>query len=650
MKERLSRGQLLFGALGAAGAAAVILAMLTVSGALFLRAYGLDPRAARPTTVPAYWRAYGKSAPPRLRAAMAFFLLLPWLASAGLVWLAVSERRRRPLHGDARFAGRAEIRRAGLLGSAADPRSILIGKWRGEFLAFAGSQFALLAAPTRSGKGVGVVIPNCLHYGESLVVLDIKEENFDLTSRYRRDVLGEEVYLFAPFDPEGRTHQWNPLSYVSKDPADRIGDLDSIAASLFSTSSEKERFWSENAKDLFRGLALFVLETPGIPHTMGEILRQASGCGRPLKDHVEEEAKRAAEAGRPYSRACLDSLNRVLQNGENTLTSILSTFNVPMLAFQNPRVDAATSSDTPGFDLREVRRRRMTVYLGISPDRLSQARVIVNLFFEQLLNLNTRRLPAQDPELRYQCLLILDEFTSIGRIPMIAQAVAYMAGYNMRLLTVIQNKSQLESVYGRAQAVTLMANHALQVIYAPSPVVMDDAREYSEMLGYSTVPARSRTRSLGSLKGSRSESVSEQRRALMLPQEMRELGTRREIVACENTRPVLAQKIRYYEEPLFKARLLGSIRSDIPRLAPRRDPPPAPKEPPPRPQESPGGKAAARTARAFCEGLRAKDKEMEQALSDTAFSYFEVLRGRTPADSGPRPAQSAGAAPENQTP
>ena len=561
---RQSARVLLLGA--AAGTSAILgaAALLTASGALFLKLFSLDPLLARPWTLLSYWEAYAGGS-VKLRAAILVCGVLPWAVAGGMLYAALREKER-PLHGDARFATRAEVRRSGVLFSRIPPQAILVGRLGSEFLALTGSRFALLAAPTRSGKGVGVVIPNCLAFSDSLVVLDIKEENFDLTSRCRKEILGNDVFLFSPFAADGRTHRWNPLDAVSPDPVERIGDIDAIAASLYSGFSEKDRFWSESAKDLFRGLALLVLETEGIPHTMGEILRKASGEGKSLKDRVKELTDEAAAIGRPFTRACRDSLARVLSTSENTFTSILATFNVPMQAFQNPRVDAATSATSPGLDLAAVRRRPITVYLGVPPDRLGQARVIVNLFFDQLISRNTRALPSQDPALRYQCLLLMDEFTAAGRIPMIAQAVSYMAGYGLRLLTIIQNKSQLEDVYGRAQSVTLRANHAMSVIFAPSPAVIEDAREASELLGYATVKGRSRSRPLGVLGKSGSESVSEQRRALLLPQELRELGADREVIALENAKPVLARKIRYYEDPVLKARLLGSIRDELPRI------------------------------------------------------------------------------------
>lgn len=530
------------------GIAIVIIGIPWASGVTFLHVNGADPALAGPFSIIEYWKLYAHSSEKFVRVSVQLCAIGPWALLAGFIGWAVIAKQNRPLHGAARFANTAEIRKAGLL----DPKggldkTILVGKKNGRYLTYGGYQFVILAAPTRSGKGVGIVVPNCLNYSDSLVVLDIKGENFDITSGFRAKH-GQKVYLFAPFDEAGVTHRYNPLEYISDDPAQRLGDIDAIGTALYSGGNQNDKFWSENAKDLFRGLCLFVLERKDLPKTFGEILRQASGKGKPLKEYIFEELKKAQDTGHPFSNACIDCLNRVLSNSENTLAGIVATFGTPLLIFQNPRVDLATSAND--FDLREVRRELMSIYFKMPPNKLKEGSVLVNLFFDQLLNLNTRVLPSQDKTLKHQCLVLLDEMTSIGKVAMIAQAVSYMAGYNMRLLTIIQNKSQLEDVYGKAGALTLLSNHALMVMYAPSPTVQSDAQEYSEMLGYETVKSRSRTSSMQSS----STSTSDQRRALMLPQEIRELGQTREIVSLENCKPILCDKIRYYEDPAFTCR------------------------------------------------------------------------------------------------
>lgn len=507
-----------------------------------------------------YWSAYHNTPNKSLRFTLLISIAIVPFAYAFIGFVALLNKNKRALHGAARFATLKEARNIGLVDPKEVDKTILVGKFKGNYLSFGGYQFVMLAAPTRSGKGVGVVIPNCLNYSDSLVVLDIKFENYNITSGFRAEH-GQEVYLFAPFgrfnenEPiekqKFKTHRWNPLDYVSTDPAARIQDIDAIATAIYTAKDEKDQFWNDQAKEMFRALCLMVLETKGIQHTLGEILRQSSGKGKPLQEHIKDMINKAVAEGHPYSDACTNALNRVINTSDNTFNNILSTFNSKLLIFANPRVDAATSASD--FDLRQVRRKRMTIYLGISPADLGIASFIVNLFFNQLLNLNTRTLPEDDPSLKYQCLLIMDEFTSIGRVDMMQKSISYQAGYNMRVLTIIQNKSQLEDVYGKSGALTLMSNHALMIMYAPSPVVQSDANEYSEMLGYQTVKSMSKSRQHGRAL-SNSESVSDQKRALMMPQEIKELGRWKEIVSLENCKPIYCDKIKYFEDPSFTSR------------------------------------------------------------------------------------------------
>lgn len=439
--------------------------------------------------------------------------------------------------------------------------TLVVGRWRGRYLRFAGQQFALLAAPARSGKGVGIVIPNLLSYSDSVVVLDIKQENFRLTAGFRR-AHGQAVYLFNPFAEDGRTHRYNPLSVIA-DGMFRVGDILAIGYVLYPAGGHDE-FWKDQARNLLLGLVLLLWDlrearragasgVPDYPITMGEVLRQSSGNGLPVKTYLN----RMLIQYRQYlSRACIDALNRFLTNDDKVLASILATFNAPLTIWANPIVDAATSAND--FDLRDVRRRKMSVYLGVTPDHLSEAAILMNLMFSQLVNLNTKELAEDNPALKYQCLLLLDEMTAIGKIQIIARAVAYMAGYNLRLLSIVQSDSQLESVYGRADARTIVTNHAMQILFAPRE--QKDANAYSEMLGTRTERSRSTSRSNGMFgaRGGASESFSDQRRALMLPQEIKELARDKEIILLENTKPILADRICYWRDRAFTSRVMDA--------------------------------------------------------------------------------------------
>lgn len=474
-----------------------------------------------------------------------------WL---GLLLLAFKSRPK-ALHGDARFATGGDLSEKGMFKS--EKNGIVVGKFGGKLLRLSGQQFVILAAPTRSGKGVGIVIPNLLDYQESLVVLDIKQENFDLTSGWRASV-GHEIYLFNPFAEDRRSHRWNPLTYVSDDPAFRVSDLMSIAAMLYPDGAEDQKFWVSQARNAFMALALYLFEKYdddqkigfpfSKPPSLGAIYRLSSGDGQSeLKPFLKDLAQRPFLSGHAKT-----AFSGMLSQADETFASILGTFKEPLNAFINPILDAVTSADD--FLLTDVRKKKMTIYIGIQPNKLAESRLIINLFFSQLINLNTKELPQNNKELKHQCLLLMDEFTSIGKVDIISTAVSYMAGYNIRLLPIIQSMSQLDATYGKDISRTMITNHALQIVYAPRE--QQDANDYSEMLGYTTVKKDSFTRGR---EFSRSES--EERRALMLPQELKAIGFDKEIFFYEGIpHPVLCDKIKYFQDKYFTQRLLPAVK------------------------------------------------------------------------------------------
>ena len=161
----------------------------------------------------------------------------------------------------------------------------------------------------------------------------------------------------------------------------------------------------------------------------------------------------------------------------------------------------------------------MSIYLGVTPDNLDRMAPLLNLFFQQVVDLNTRELPEQNPKLNRKVLLLLDEFPALGNVNVLAKSVAFIAGYGIRLLTVVQSPAQLRAIYGIDAARNFMTNHAVEVVFAPKE--QDVANELSERIGYDTVKARSRSGPKGLTMRSTSETVSEHRRALMLPQELK---------------------------------------------------------------------------------------------------------------------------------
>jgi type IV secretion system protein VirD4 len=240
-----------------------------------------------------------------------------------------------------------------------------------------------------------------------------------------------------------------------------------------------------------------------------------------------------------------------------TASSIRKTFTSRLDLWLNPILDVATSSND--FDLRDLRKRPLSIYVGVNPDDLHRLRPVLNLFFQQSIGLQTRELPERNPELKYQVMMLLDEFTALGRIPIIAESISYLPGYNVRVVLVIQTPAQLREVYGANGAETMLKSLAARIVFAPKD--FPDAREISDELGFTTVPVKTLSRpafdfSQGSGRRSRSVSISAQRRALLLPQEVKALGGDDAIVFYEGLRPIRCKKVRYFRDRRFKERLL----------------------------------------------------------------------------------------------
>ncbi|MFH6841020.1 type IV secretory system conjugative DNA transfer family protein [Providencia sp. 2024EL-00732] len=552
-----------------------------------------------------------------------------------VIFIIIGLKPKKTLHGAARFATDMDLAKSGLFPAKNKVNkkastAVLIGKmfqgrYKGQYIQYMGQQFLMLYAPTRSGKGVGIVIPNCLYYFESLVVLDIKLENFISTAGHRKDKLNQEVYLFCPdgyLDSENmeaikktnemngvvlKSHRYNPLFYIRRDPINRFGDLTKIATILFPLTGDKNDMWTELSANVFNAIVLFLLDTesetivqdievenedgvhyeesikPKYKVTMSQVFNlSVPKDGTSLGDwFLKEIAARNTDENKaewekfvvevkngndsvPRPKLSLLSNDTVMlmrqfaEQKPEQQQSIMLTFNANMKMFANPITAAAT--DGNDFDLRDVRRKRMTVYFGLAPAALEQYSRLTNLFFSQLLNENVRTLPEHDKTLKYQCLMMLDEFTSMGCLGIIQTSLAFTAGYNMRFVFILQNQEQLfdeKKGYGKNGGNTILKNCAVELFYPPKEVD-DSVKKMSETLGYYDMKVISTSVSKGK-SSSKSTSTSIQKRALMLPQEIIELRdikhasgmALREIVKSEFSRPFIADKIVYFDEPYF---------------------------------------------------------------------------------------------------
>ncbi|MBJ7317159.1 MAG: type IV secretory system conjugative DNA transfer family protein [Brevundimonas sp.] len=514
---------------------------LVVVGAFLIALAGLGRLSAEvePALVPAWFWYYRHD--PAVTRWLTVGVSTSGLAALVLVGAALLHHRR-PLHGAARWASAGEQRRAGLRAGS----GILLGRADGGFLIADGPEHVMLYAPTRTGKGVGVVIPNLLAWPGSVVVLDIKRENFIATAGYRAEA-GQTVHLFDPLAPDGRTSRFNPLGHVERSDATAVLDeLQRMAAMLFPAHPKADPFWAEAARSGFIGVGGYIAATPELPFTLGEIYRQLTAGD--ARTRLPRLIKTRAAEGRPLPGPVASALRDFTEASENTFASVRQSITTRMGLWLNPQVDAATAASD--FDLAALRGGRLSLYLGATPDNLLRVQPLYALLFQQIIDLNSRTLPGPDDQ---PALIVLDEFARLGSAPVLAHAFAWVAGYGLRLLAVLQSPSQLRGLYGPDLTEDILTNCGVEVVFAPKALRV--AQELSERLGYATVPGLSRSRPTGLGAGRRSTTVSDQRRALLLPQELMQLPSDRLLVLKAGTQPTRGRKIVYWRERVFVRRL-----------------------------------------------------------------------------------------------
>lgn len=566
--------------------AAIFVAIGQYAGGVFLlKRLGIDPHTVQLLTIYEYNKAYGSMGGDvgkfiSIAKAISFAPFVVVAIAGIIVFIASYKSEADSLYGDARFATHAEIAKANMI---LDPKKgnkwppVLLGKMGKNYLADYSQEYTTLAAMPGAGKGVSFVIPNLLYYPHSVINFDPKLENFRITSGYRSGVMGQEVYLFTPDNtdkvreedkgeiitvsmPADVTHCWNPLDYISTDPRRTLFDIKTITSIVIDAPDGQNQGFYLDARKALDGILLYMMETPDEERTMfnaGVINDTPIGF---LKWATMTIAARE-RSEHPLSDQCIRLLMSYANESEkkrDTTRGIVSTALDP---FSDSYSRAATCRSD--FDLRDLRRKPMTIYVGISPTNIPKFQRMLNLFFAQAISVNTDQLPEDGPKdasgnplLKFQCLGLLDEFVALGPIEIIRASSGYTRAYNMRYAIVFQNKAQVfaDQCYGRAGGESLLDTFHNEIVYATESV--DEAKNYSERLGYKTLKYKDRNRTMAKGGGSATDSTQRQQRALMLPQEIQRLPYGEQLFFKKGGRllPVRCQKIVWYQDPMFKSR------------------------------------------------------------------------------------------------
>lgn len=468
--------------------------------------------------------------------------------------------KQRHLFGKASWSSMKDLKEANLLGD----QGLIIGQLdNGQLIRFDSQEFGSLSAPTRSGKGVGVVIPNLLTWHNSLVVLDVKQECFDITSKYREKFLKQKVYLFDPFSFS--THRYNPLEYLNFDQPDIELQIQRLAGSLYPTGKGGKDFFNLQAQSIFGAIVylLGILKRNDLllnSFTLTTLAGALNGLKIDLGDSEEFlELQEIVETSYELDLLTDTVYSKFLSffnqaEAKDQFIGIKGSYEAPLKIFQDSLFEKAT--ETNDFDFRDLRKKKITIYIGITPDNIGTAKPILNLFFTQLLFENIKQgLPETNPELKHNVLLLMDEFTSIGFMEQYQLSITYLAGYNIRSLIIYQNKTQLSENpplgYGDKGSETLLENHACQIIYRPKNP--KTAEEISKRIG--NITTRSKNKSISSrdiLNVSNSHNQVE--RPLILPQEIMDLKDDEQIIFY-NSIKVKCKKALFYKNPYFIDRL-----------------------------------------------------------------------------------------------
>ena len=465
------------------------------------------------------------------------------VAIAMSVWRG-RENRNANTYGTARWATRDDIRKAGLLADS----GVVLGQFQNNYLRHDGAEHVLCFAPTRSGKGVGLVIPTLLTWSGSAIVHDIKGENWDVTAGFRSTF--SRTLRFDPTSLESSAY--NPLLEVRRG-LNEVRDVQNIADILVDPegSLEKRNHWEKTSHALLVGAVLHVLYA-GADKSLAGVAAFLSNPDETIENtlYAMMDTPHLGEAG-PHP-VVASAARELLNKSDNERSGVLSTAMSFLGLYRDPVIAKVTShSDWRIADLTSG--RPTSLYLVVPPSDISRTKPLIRLILNQI----GRRLTEEfDPATKRQrVLLMLDEFPALGRLDFFESALAFMAGYGLKAFLIAQSLNQIERAYGQNNAI--LDNCHVRVAFATNDE--RTAKRVSEALGTTTEQRSMKNYAghrlspwLGHLMISRSETA----RALLTPGEILQLPQTDEVVLSSGAPPIKAKKARYYADRRLQSRVL----------------------------------------------------------------------------------------------
>jgi len=490
-------------------------------------------------------------------------------ASGGLVAIAVAilmsiyrarEAKDVRTFGSARWADPHEIKSAGLLGDD----GVVLGRLGRNYLRHDGAEHVLCFAPTRSGKGVGLVVPTLLSWPGASIVHDIKGENWELTAGFRARF--GRVLLFDPTNANSAAY--NPLLEVRKGEWE-VRDVQNVAEVLVDPegSLEKRNHWEKTSHSLLVGAILHVLYAE-TDKTLAGVAAFLSDPGRPIESTLSAMMTTPHLGEKGPHPVIASAARELLNKSDNERSGVLSTAMSFLGLYRDPVVAAVTARCDWRIADIVAGAKPTTLYLVVPPSDISRTKPLVRLVLNQIGRRLTEDLHAKDRQ--HRLLLMLDEFPALGRLDFFESALAFMAGYGIKAFLIAQSLNQIEKAYGQNNSI--LDNCHVRVSFATNDE--RTAKRVSDALGTATEMRAMQNYAghrlapwLGHLMISRSETA----RPLLTAGEVMQLPPDDEIVMVAGIPPVRAKKARYFEDARFKQRLLAVPQNPKAGMVPKPD-------------------------------------------------------------------------------
>ena len=464
------------------------------------------------------------------------------------------------LHGSAQWASRKDIIRSDLMTAA---HGVYVGAWRDRkklrYLRHNGPDHVLAFAPTRTGKGVSLVIPTLLAWTQSAVVYDIKGENWERSAGFRA-TLGP-CFRFAPAETEN-TCRFNPLAELRLNTEHDVADVMRIAEMLGAeVEGGNNPYWPKAGKALLNGAILhtaYVAATQGGTASLGDVYRTLVAPGKGFRQSLADWMLFPHKDGQPHPTV-QEAAQSMLDKEDQDFGGVLSSARACLLLYADPIAARATSaSDFKIADLVNSE-RPVSVYIVVPASQQERLRPLVRLMFTLLVN----RLTDVHTTNRHRLLMLIDEFPTLGNMPIFAHALSYMGGYGIKAFLIAQDIRQIEAAYGHKESI--VSNCNVRVAFAPN--TFETAQLLSNMLGKQTVLRTAYSFSgkrLAPMPGSMSTSMDHRERELLTADEIMRLrppvktgeGPDEKIVFPGDMlifqaghRPVLGTQILYFMDP-----------------------------------------------------------------------------------------------------